>query len=238
MEREELLQQVNESIEADGKQLSATLSEESINGELDDALEDITDDEENNKKVVARLAKRLLRMDGNLHSNVSKEVNIYKKKHPAQKPPKDDDNGGKGGKNDEGDDDMPAWAKKLTERLDKMDERSKAREAAAAKDAIVTDVKKGFKTKFKEAGLEINDYIFRQTLRDLDIPENEDGQKVNIGELVKTLERDYLKNLKDAGLDKKDTGKSRFGSRTGNGKGESAADRFFAKKGKKEGWKK
>ena len=235
MEREELLQQVNESIEAEGKQLSATLSEESINGELDDALEDITDDDENNKKVVARLAKRLLRMDGNLHSNVSKEVNIYKQKHPVKKVTKNVEGGGK---NDDEEDDMPAWAKKLTQRIDAMDERSKARDAAAAKDAIVEDIKKGFKAKFKEANLEVNDYIFRQTLRDLEIPEGEDGKNVKVNDLVKTLERDYLKNLKDAGLDKKDAGKSRFGGRAGGGKGESAADRFFAKKGKKEGWKK
>ena len=60
---------------------------------------------------------------------------------------------------------------------------------------------------------------------------------MNVGNLVKTLERDYYKNLKEAGLDKKDTSKPRFGSRDGS-KGESAADRFFSKKGKKEGWKK
>ena len=74
-------------------------------------------------------------------------------------------------------------------------------------------------------------------MRDLEIPETEEGGKVNIGELVKTVEKEYMKNLKEAGLDKKDTSKPRFGSREG-GKGESAADRFFAKKGKKEGWKK
>lgn len=232
MEREELLTQVNASIEADGKQLSPSLSEESINGELDDALEDITDDEENNKKVVSRLAKRLLRMDGNIHSNVSKQVSDYKKKHPA-KTTKDDD---KGGKHEE-DEDMPAWAKKLNDRLNAMDERSKARDAAAAKDAVVNDIKKGFKAKFKEANIEVNDYIFRQTLRDLEIPEPEEGGKVNVSDLVKTLEKDYYKNLKEAGLDKKDTDRPRFGNQ-GGGKGESAADRFFNRKGKKEGWKK
>lgn len=236
MEREELFTQVTESIEADGKQLSPSLSQESIDGELDDALEDITDDEENNKKVVSRLAKRLLRMDGNIHSNVSQQVNDYKKKHPA-KTPKNGENGGK--KNDEGgdDDDMPAWAKKLNDRLNAMDERSKARDAAAAKDAVVNDIKKGFKAKFKEANIEVNDYIFRQTLRDLEIPEPEEGGKVNVSDLVKTLEKDYYKNLKEAGLDKKDTDRPRFGSQ-GGGKGESAADRFFNRKGKKEGWKK
>lgn len=229
MEREELLQQVNESISADGKQLSPSLSEESINGELDDALEDITDDEENNKKVVSRLAKRLLRMDGNIHSNVSKQVNDYKKAHPStQKKPKDGEGGGDGEETD---------YQKLLKRVEAMENAQKQKTEADAKDAVVADVKKGFKAKFKDAGLEINDYIFSQTLRDLEIPEVEEGGKVNVGDLVKTLERDYYKNLKEAGLGKEETGKSRFGSR-GGGKGESAADRFFARKGKKEGWKK
>jgi len=231
MEREELLQQVNESIEADGKQLSPSLSEESINGELDDALEDITEDEENNRKVVTRLAKRLLRMDGNIHSNVSKQVSDYKKAHPktTQKP--------KDGEGEKGDDDAKSEYQKLLERIERMEQAQKQKTEADAKDAIVADVKKGFKAKFKEAGLEVNDYIFRQTLRDLEIPETEEGGKVDVGGLVKTLERDYHRNLKEAGLGKEDTGKSRFGSR-GGGKGESAADRFFAKKGRKEGWKK
>ena len=231
MEREELLQQVNESIEADGKQLSPSLSEESINGELDDALEDITEDEENNKKVVSRLAKRLLRMDGNIHSNVSKQVSDYKKTHQksTQKT-----------KNVEGesdDDSNKSEMQKILERLDRMEQAQKQKTEQDAKDAIISDVKKGFKAKFKEANIEVNDYIFRQTMRDLEIPETEEGGKVNIGELVKTVEKEYMKNLKEAGLDKKDTSKPRFGSREG-GKGESAADRFFAKKGKKEGWKK
>jgi len=228
MEREELLQQVNESIEADGKQLSPSLSEESINGELDDALEDISDDEENNKKVVSRLAKRLLRMDGNIHSNVSKQVSDYKKAHPgAQKKPKE----GEGKGNEDG----KSEYQKLLERIEAMETAQKQKTEAEAKNAIVAEVSKGFKAKFKEAGIEVNGYIFRQTLRDLEIPDTE--EKVDTASLVKALEKEYHKNLKEAGLDKKDTSKPRFGSREG-GKGESAADRYWARKGRKEGWKK
>jgi hypothetical protein len=93
------------------------------------------------------------------------------------------------------------------------------------------------KAKFKDAGLEVNDYILKQTLRDLEIPEVEEGEKVDEDELISKMERAYFKNLKAAGLGKEDTGKARYGNR-GGGKGESAADRFFAKKAKKEGWKK
>ena len=234
MEREELLQQVTESIEADGKQLSPSLSAETINGEIDDALEDIGDDEEQNKKVVGRLAKRLLRMDGNIHSNVSREVKEYKKNmKPASAA---GDNGGNGEKGN-GVDDTPEWAKALLARVDAIEESRKQKADADAKDAAVSEVKKGLKAKFKDAGIEVNDYIYKQTLRDLEIPSVEDGEAVDTDALVRKMERAYYKNLKEAGLDKKDTGKSRFGSRDG-GKGESAADRFFAKKGKKEGWKK
>lgn len=226
MEREELLQQVNESLESDGKKLSSTLSEETINGELDEALEDIGDDEEANKAVVSKLAKRLLRMDGNLHSNVSKEVTAYKNAHPKPNPtpkPKDDKTGE--------DDDYA----KLLKRVEAMEEAQKQRATKAAKDATVADVKKGLLAKFKEANIEANDYILKQTLRDLEVPDVEDGKQVDVDDLVKKTEKDYYKNLKEAGLDKKDTGRSHRSNFYG-GKGKSQLDAMFEKKKAKEGW--
>lgn len=234
MEREELLQQVTESIEADGKQLSPSISEESINGELDDALEDLTDDEENNKKVVARLAKRLLRIDGNIHSNVSREVKAYKNAHPKNA-------NGNGNGNGNGEEDKGGTENKTLEalmaRLDAMEAAQKTKAERDAKDSITANVKRGLKAKFKDAGLDVNEYIMKQTLRDLEIPEMDEDEHIDEDELIGKMERAYFKNLKAAGLGKEDTGKARFGSR-GGGKGESAADRFFAKKAKKEGWKK
>ena len=231
MEREELLQQVNESLEADGKQLSSTLSEETINGELDEALEDIGDDEEANKKVIGRLAKRLLRMDGNLHSNVSKEVTAYKNAHPkpAPKPDPKPKDGGKG----EGEDGDDAFAK-LLKRVEAMEEAQKQKEVKAAKDATVASVKKGLEAKFKGADIEVNQYILKQTLRDMEVPESEDG-KVDEDDLIKQMEREYYKNLKEAGLDKKSTGNPHKGSFYG-GKGKSQLDDMFRKKAAKEGW--
>ena len=225
MEREELLQQVNESIENDGKKLSSTLSEETINGELDDALEEIGEDEEANKAVITKLAKRLLRMDGNLHSNVSKEVTAYKNAHPKPNPaPKPKD--GNGEEDDE-------YAK-LLKRVEAMEEAQKQRANKDAKDATVAAVKKGLEAKFKEADIEANQYILKQTLRDLDIPESEDG-KIDTDALIKQTETAYYKNLKEAGLDKKDTGKSRRGSFYG-GKGKSKLDEMFKTKAAREGW--
>ena len=226
MEREELLQQVNESLESDGKQLSSTLSEETINGELDEALEDISDDEEANKAVISKLAKRLLRMDGNLHSNVSKEVTAYKKAHPKPNPnPKP-----KGGEDEEDSD----YAK-LLKRVEAMEEAQKQRVTKAAKDATVADVKKGLLAKFKEANIEANEYILKQTLRDLEVPEAEEGKQVDVDGLIKTTETAYYKNLKEAGLDKRDTGRSHRGNFYG-GKGKSQLDAMFEKKKAKEGW--
>ena len=234
MEREELLQQVTESIEADGKQLSPSLSEESINGELDDVLDDIGEDEEANKKIIAKLAKRLLRMDGNIHSNVSREVKEYKKKASASAAAEQQTTGdGDASKGD----DTPSWAKALLARVDAIEENRKKEAEAGAKDAAVNAVKKGLRAKFKEADIEVNEWIYKQTLRDLEIPDAEDGVSIDTDALVRKMERAYYRNLKEAGLDKKDAAKSRYGSREG-GSSESAADRFFAKKGKREGWKK
>lgn len=231
MEREELLQQVNESLEGDGKKLSSTLSEETINGELDEALEDIGDDEETNKKIVSKLAKRLLRMDGNLHSNVSKEVTAYKNAHtkPAPKPGQKPNDGGDG----EGEDDAYA---KLLKRVEAMEEAQKQKEVRAAKDATVASVKKGLEAKFKGADIEVNQYILKQTLRDLEVPESEDGN-VDVEDLIKKAETSYYKSLKEAGLDNRDTGRSHRKSFYG-GKGKSKLDEMFAKKAAKEGWSK
>ena len=70
MTREELLALVNK--EADTTKFKS-LSQKTINEELDDVLEDFGDDEAANAKLVTKLANRLKRMDGNLHKNVSDE---------------------------------------------------------------------------------------------------------------------------------------------------------------------
>lgn len=238
MEREELLGQVNSALETEGRTL--TLSEETINGELDDALEDVTDDAQVDETFVKRLVKRLTRMDGNLHKDVSTQVKAYKKPHPAPKT-----TAGKTAGNAAGttavneDEDEPAWAKKLNARLDAMEQSQKTAKEAEVKNATLKEVKKGLKTKFQEANLDVNDYFLNQALRELKLPELEEGESYDVDDLVNKSEKLYHKHLKAAGLDKKDSDKPRFGSRAGaGGKGETAADRFFNRKGKKEGWKK
>lgn len=222
------MQNVQSEIEADGKKLSRSISEETINAELDDELENIGDDEEANRKVYSRIAKRLLRMDGNIHSNVSREVKEYKRKAGAPKP---------ADKEEEVEEETPKWAKALADRIDAIEKSRKDASDKEAKAAAEDAVKKGLRAKFKNAGTEVNEYIYRQTLRDLEIPETEEGAKVDTDELIGKMERAYFRNLKEAGLDKKDTQTPRYGGKGGN-KGESSADRFFKRKASKEGWAK
>ncbi len=240
MEREELLQEVQGVIEADGKQLSRSISSETINAELDDELENIGDDEEANKKVYNRIAKRLLRIDGNIHSNVSREVKDYKDKNPYKEP---DEGGksGKGGKSPKDGEDEESeelkMLKSLSARLDNIEKSRKDKEDADAKNAAIDSVKKGLRAKFKEAKIEVNEYIYKQTIRDLEIPETEEGGSIDTDDLIKKMERAYYRNLKEAGLDKSDTSKPHRGA-TGNGEQKSRLDMMFEKKGLKEGWKK
>ena len=236
MEREELLQEVKGVIESDGKQLSRSISEETINAELDDELENIGDDAEANKKVYSRIAKRLLRMDGNIHSNVSREVKEYKEK--AAKTPKPNEKKPQGNGNEGEESEELKLLKSLTERLDNIEKSRKDSAVKAAKDAAVDSVKKGLRAKFKDAGIEVNEYIYKHTLRDLEIPDTDDGQKVDTDELVKKMERAYYRNLKEAGLDKKDTGKSHRGTSGTGGNAKSRLDEMFAKKAAREGWAK
>ena len=233
MEREELLQEVQGVIEADGKKLSPSISEETINAELDDELENIGDDEESNKKVFGRIAKRLLRMDGNIHSNVSREVKVYKEQYQAK-------NAGNAAVTEAGKQAAQAAGaeesetlkllKSLTKRIDDIEAARKNKADAEAKDAAVEAVKDGLRTLFKDAKVEVNEYIYRQTLRDLEIPEAEDGKSINTDDLVKKMERAYYRNLKEAGLDKKDTGKPRNGNRGGGSGSSSKLDEMFNRK--------
>lgn len=231
MEREELRNRIDESLES--SQTTLTLSDETINGELDDELEGVTDDAQVDDNFVSRIVKRLTRMDGNLHKDVSTQVNIWKKSHPSGKKPastpkpKDGDGGG------EGESEELKLLKNLSDRIEAIEGQRKAEAEKNAKNAIFEKVKADLKAKFEKAGVDVNKYVFRQTLRDMDIPETKDGDKADTDALVKDMEKSYYKNLKEAGFDGK--GSPRRGS-TAAPAGKSAVDRFFKSKAKREGW--
>lgn len=230
VEREELRTKLDEHLESN--QISLTISDETINGELDDVIEDLAEDAEVDDALLEKIAKRLKRIDGNLHADVSREV---KKLRGQKTPPKSKKVTKKSTKNEDGDDDDDDddELEALKKRLNDLEESQKKRAKQDSDEKILGNVKKGLKAKFEKAGIEVNQYIMKQTLRDMVIPEVEEGQKVDISDLVDKMEKAYHKNLKEAGLDKKSVG-PRFNRQTGNGK--NAADRYFLRKQKREGW--
>lgn len=229
MEREELLGQVNEVLENEGSTL--TLSEETINGELDDALEDIENDDQVDEAFVNKIVKRLKRMNGNLHKDVSTQVKEYKKAHPAPKStPKPK---GKKGDDEEDEDDVPDYIKKLNARLDAMEQSRKTEAETKSKNDTLAKVKKGLKTKFSDAKIEVKDYFVNQAINELKLPQLEEGETYDVDDLVNKAEKLYHKHLKAAGFDPENVG-PKFGRKTGNGT--TAADRYWERKKKRENW--
>lgn len=232
MNTEELEVQVNEALEAEG--VTLTLSSETINGELEDALEDVENDDQVDEAFIQRITKRLKRMNGNLHKDVSTQVKEYKKAHPAPKPtPKPKPAKAKTGEDDDDDDETPAWAKKLSERLDRMEQSQKTEAETKSKNEVLAKVKKGLKSKFSEAKLEIKDYFVTAAMNELKLPTLEEGESYDVDDLISKAEKLYNKHLKAAGFETKQVG-PKFGNKTGNGS--NAADRFFARKKAREGW--
>lgn len=192
MTKEELLELVNKKVDTSKFK---SLSKRSIDEELVDALEEIGDDESANDKVVAKLANRLKRMDGNLHANVSAEVKKAKeeaerkaKEEKEGKETKDGENGNEGNQSDE--------FKALLARVEKMEQEAKERDAKAAKKAVLASVKEGLKSKFGDAKIEMNDFFADIALGKLEI-----GDDPDVVELVTKAESIYTADMKAAGLD-------------------------------------
>lgn len=184
MTREELLELVNEKVDTSKFK---SLSQKTINEELDDLLEDFGDDESANDKIVTKLANRLKRMDGNLHKNVSDEI----KKNKAEKERKEKEKREKETTEEEPVD--PKYAA-LEEKLNKLLKANEERSKAEAKKAVLNSVKSGLKDKFDNAKLEMNDFFLETALSKLEIPE-EDAE---ISELVSKAERIYTADYKRA----------------------------------------
>lgn len=194
MEREELRTKIDAALGS----TKLTLSERTINDFLDDALVGITDDADVTEDFVTRKANVLKSMNGNLHSDVSEEVQRYK--DSLQKPPKDKDKHDDDDSDDDdshkgkGDDGSAAEIEDLKNRLKAIeDERQKAAEERQ-READRKELHDAFKTNFDKAGVKVNDYILKQTIRDFD------GEG-SIEEKVKALESKYYENLKEAGFD-------------------------------------
>ena len=187
MTREELLALVNK--EADTTKFKS-LSQKTINEELDDVLEDFGDDEAANAKLVTKLANRLKRMDGNLHKNVSDE--IKKSKEEAERKKKEEEEERKRKEADK-DDDPDDKYNELLKEIKALKEANAERDKKAARKATIESVKAGLKDKFDKANLELNDFFLDTALSKLEISDDAD-----VAELVSTAENIYTADYKRA----------------------------------------
>lgn len=189
MTREELLAMVNGKVDTTKFK---SLSQKTINEELDDVLEDFGDDEAANEKIVTKLANRLRRMDGNVHKSVSDEMKKNKDAEEERKRLEEEERKRKekeGGKPNE-----DSKYNELLEKINALEEANKARDKKAARTAAIESIKRGLKDKFDKANLEMNDFFLNTALSKLDIPDTDP----NIGDLVSKAEGIYTADYKAA----------------------------------------
>lgn len=192
MTREELLAKVN--AELGGNKL--TLSERTVNEELDDSLGDFGEDEAANAKLVTRIANRLKRMEKNLHTDISKEVEEYKKNYrpkPSEKNPEHKE----GEQAEEEEEKVPKWAQELKAKLEEDQNARKAEKAERDKRNLLNAVEKGLKDKFEASELVLKPYFVKAALSKLNIPEKD----ADVSTLVGEAEKLYNSEIKDAGID-------------------------------------
>ena len=188
MTKEELLSLVNKEVDTTKFK---SLSQKTINEELDDVLEDFGDDEAANAKLVTKLANRLKRMDGNLHKNVSDEIKKSKEEAERKKREEEEERKRKEAGKDKTDPDDKY--SKLLEKLEALEKANAERDKKAARKATIESVKAGLKDKFDKANLELNDFFLDTALSKLEISDDAD-----VAELVSTAENIYTADYKRA----------------------------------------
>ena len=188
MTKEELLSLVNKEVDTTKFK---SLSQKTINEELDDVLEDFGDDEAANAKLVTKLANRLKRMDGNLHKNVSDE--IKKSKEEAERKKKEEEEERKRNESNK-DDDPDDKYNELLKEIKALKEANAERDKKAARKATIESVKAGLKDKFDKANLEMKNYFLNAAIAKLEIPDED----ADIDDLVSKAEKIYTAEYKEA----------------------------------------
>lgn len=188
MTREELLELTNKEVDTTKFK---SLSQKTINEELDDVLEDFGDDEEVNSKLVTKLANRLKRMDGNLHKNVSDEIKKSKEDAERKKKEEEEERKRKESVKEDNPDDKYS---KLLEKLEALEKANAERDKKAARKATIESVKAGLKDKFDKANLEMKNYFLNAAISKLEIPDED----ADIDELVSKAEKIYTAEYKEA----------------------------------------
>lgn len=188
MTREELLGKVNDIVDTTKFK---SLSQQTIEEELDDALEDIGEDETLDDKGVEKLAKRLKRMDGNIHASVSAEMKKNRNRANTRNKNGEERKDDKNSEDDVDSDKISVLEAKLNELI----AANESREKAAKKKVMLEKIRKGVAAKFNEAELEVNDFFMDVAMSKLEIP---DTEEIDIDALVKKVEGIYTSDYKRA----------------------------------------
>ena len=188
MTKEELLSLVNKEVDTTKFK---SLSQKTINEELDDVLEDFGDDEAANAKLVTKLANRLKRMDGNLHKNVSDEIKKSKEEAERKKKEEEEERKHKEAANNDDPDDK---YNELLKEIKALKEANAERDKKAARKATIESVKAGLKDKFDKANLEMKNYFLNAAIAKLEIPDED----ADIDDLVSKAEKIYTAEYKEA----------------------------------------
>lgn len=229
---EELLELVNKK---EDTSKFTSLSKKSIDDELNDVLGEMGDDDDENDRIVTKLANRFKRMDKNLHKNIAdelkksreeaerkkKEEEERKRKRNRAKENDDDDDDG-------GDDDRIA---KLLAKVEALEKASAERDKEAARKATLESVKAGLKEKFGKAGLELNGFFLKTSLSKLEIPDKD----ADIDDLVSEAEKIYTADFKEATGEKGIPSKNHTSSPGGGGDDDKFMEEIAARRKKRFG---
>lgn len=200
---EELLSLVNKEVDTTKFR---SLSQKTINEELNDVLDEFGDDEAANAKIVTKVANRLKRMDGNLHKNVSDE--IKKSREEAERKKKEEEERSRKAKDDDDKYD------KLLAKLEALEKANEERDKKASRAATIEAVRKGLKDKFDKAKLELNDFFLDTAISKLEIPDKD----ADVIDLVSKAEGIYTTDFKRAtgntAIPHKGSGSSSGGGKT------------------------
>lgn len=222
MEKEALISKFTDALGSTQLQLT----EQTMDGFYDEVHAEVGDDDAKvTDEFVTRKVNFLKKLNGQLHADVSVQVENYKKLNPYKDPNPADPPKPKKDSEEIAD---------LKKEIETIKSAQKTKETESAKNAIKESIKNGFEANQKKANLKVNPYFVKQTLRDLELPE--DLAKADVDKLTKQFETDYNKAMKEADFEGKGT--PMFKKETGGPKGKTAVEDYFAKKKLKEHWDK
>lgn len=206
---EELLELVNKK---EDTSKFTTLSKKSIDEELNDVLGEMGDDDDENDRIVTKLANRLKRMDKNLHKNIADE--LKKSREEAERKKKEEEE--RKGKKD-GEDTPDDKYDKLLAKLEALEKANEERDKKASRAATIEAVRKGLKDKFDKAKLELNDFFLDTAISKLEIPDKD----ADVTDLISKAEGIYTTDFKRA---TGNTAIPRMGSGSSSGGGRTIPD--------------